>query len=255
MAVDMVQLAIICPLCFLAGFVDTIAGGGGLISLPAYLIAGLPPHFAIATNKLSSGMGNAIAAWQFFKSGYVPWKLATICGFCALIASAFGAQMTLLIDEKTFKYILIIILPLTALYILRSHSLSGEKKQYPLGKTVVISLLVTFVVGAYDGFYGPGSGTFLLLLLTGAAHLSLAQANGVSKVINLMTNLAGLTVLLLNGKVLLLLGFLAGLFTIAGSYLGARSFTKGGAKVAKPVIIFVLTIFMAKVIIELTGVL
>lgn len=125
------EYLIVCPLAFIAGFVDIVAGGGGLISLPAYLIAGLPVHTAIGTNKLSSGMGTAITTWQFWKNGYILWKEAARCCIVALFAS------------------------------------------------------------------GLGAGTFLILLLTGLAHMRLDTANGIAKSINLCTNLAGLAVLLI----------------------------------------------------------
>ncbi len=242
---------IVCPLCFLAGFVDAIAGGGGLISLPAYLIAGLPPHYAIGTNKLSSGMGTALATLQYIRRGYVPWRLGFFCMVCALIASAMGAFFNLMINEEVFKVLLLVILPLTAAYVLKTKSLDLQPAPYSQAKTLCYALIGTFVIGAYDGFYGPGTGTFLLLVLTGFAHLTLNQANGIAKVVNLSTNVAALLVMLLNGKVFLLLGLCAGLFSIAGNYLGVRCFTQGGSKIARPIIIVVLLIFFAKLSYEL----
>lgn len=97
------EYLVVYPLAFIAEFVDAVAGGGGLISLPAYLIAGLPVHTAIGTNKLSSGMGTAIATWQFWKNGYIPWKEAAICCIVALFASGLGADLGLLLDERIFK--------------------------------------------------------------------------------------------------------------------------------------------------------
>ena len=111
-------------------------------------------------------------------------------------------------------------------------------------------MAVALIVGAYDGFYGPGTGTFLILLLTGLAHLCLAEANGIAKVINLSTNIAALTVYLFNGKVIFPLGLTAGCFSIAGNYIGTRFFAKGGAKSVKPIILIVLAIFFIKVLTE-----
>ena len=93
MELTALQFLIVCPLVFLAGLVDAMAGGGGLISLPAYLISGLPVHYAIGTNKLSSGMGTTLATWRFARSGYIHWKLAFFCAVCALIGSTTGAQI------------------------------------------------------------------------------------------------------------------------------------------------------------------
>ena len=110
---------------------------------------------------------------------------------------------------------------------------------------------IAFVIGIYDGFYGPGTGTFLLLLLTGVAHMGLKEANGITKAINLTTNLTALAVYLMNGKVIFLLGLTAGLFSIAGNYLGAKCFDKGGAKFVKPLMLVVLVIFFVKTLSEI----
>ena len=94
---------IVCPLLFLAGFVDSIAGGGGLISLPAYMIAGLPVHAAIGTNKLSSGMGTTVATVKLARGGHIPWKKAVFCVAAALVGSSLGAKLALLVDAEIFN--------------------------------------------------------------------------------------------------------------------------------------------------------
>ena len=109
----------------------------------------------------------------------------------------------------------------------------GEKEAFPLRKMILFSAFIAFVIGIYDGFYGPGTGTFLLLLLTGVAHMGLKEANGITKAINLTTNLTALAVYLMNGKVILLLGLAAGVFSIAGNYLGAQLFRQGRREVRK----------------------
>ena len=241
------QYLIVCPLVFLGGFVDSIAGGGGLISLPAYLIAGLPAHFAIGTNKLSSAMGTTLTTWRFWREGYIRPRLSLLCAVFALIGSATGANLALLVADRVFKIILLFILPLTALYVFRSKSLGAEDRA-PLspGRTTAVACALALVLGVYDGFYGPGTGTFLILTLTGLAHMHLNDAAGTTKVINLSTNVAALVTYLINGRVLLPLGLAAGLFGIAGNWLGARSFSKNGAKIVKPLIGVVLAVFFAR---------
>ena len=242
---------IVCPLTFLGGFVDAVAGGGGLISLPAYLIAGLPAHMAIATNKLSSAMGTTLTTVRFAQKGYIRWRRGLLCALCAMVGSATGAQLTLLLDDRTFKMLMLVILPLTAVYVLRGRSLDQQKEPHSPLKTTAIAMATALVIGAYDGFYGPGTGTFLLLLLTGLARLPLTEANGTTKVINLTTNLSALAVFLFHGKVLLPLGLTAGCFGLAGNYLGTRFFDKGGSKVVRPVMLGVLGLFFLKVLSEL----
>ncbi len=245
------ELAIICPLVFLAGFVDAVAGGGGLISLPAHLIAGLPVHFAIGTNKMSAAMGTTLATTRYARSGYIPWRLSIFCVICALVGSALGAKAALLLSDYVFKIVMLVILPLTAAYVLRGNGLSVEKEPYGTFRTTILSMGIAFVIGIYDGFYGPGTGTFLILLLMGCAHLTLQKANGTSKAINLTTNLSAMTVFLLNDKVIIPLALIAGLFNLAGSYFGSRSFEIGGAKVVRPIMCVVLVIFFIRVVMDL----
>ena len=247
------QLFIICPLVFIGGLIDAIGGGGGLITLPAFMIAGFPVHYAIGTNKVSSAMGTSITFTKFFIDGYMPVKLS-ICGIIfALLGSSLGAKTALLISDYVFKILMLFILPVTALYVFKSQSLLTEEKnsQDINTRTYIICMLVAFFLGFYDGFYGPGAGTFMLLLMAGAAKLSVQKANGTAKAINFATNVAALVVYLMNGKVILIAGAVAGLFSIAGNYIGAKFFEKGGSKAVRPVILIVLALFFIRVIYDL----
>lgn len=255
MTLTLLHFVIVCPLVFLGGFVDAVAGGGGLISLPAYLIAGVPVHMAIGTNKLSSGMGTTLTTIRYARKGFIPWRQALVCVVFALVGSNLGAKLALLLDDRVFTILMLVILPLTALYVLRGKALEqGNTVPCSPRRTIVLSSIAAFFLGMYDGFYGPGTGAFLLLALTGLAHMELTKANGVTKAINLTTNLSALAVFLLNGKVILLLGAVAGCFGILGNYLGSRFFIEGGAKFVKPVILAVLAIFFGKVLLQVLGV-
>ena len=243
-------LIIVCPLVFIAGFVDAVAGGGGLISLPAYLIAGVPVHNAIGTNKLSSGAGTLVTTIRYMKSGYIPLKPAIIGIICAMIGASIGSNIALLIDDKIFKWIMLIIIPLTAIYLMKGKGFNEEKQPYTEVKTLFIAGLVALVIGAYDGFYGPGTGTFLILLLSVRAHMKVEESNGIAKVINLTTNLSSLVVFLMSGKVLIVLGIIAAAFCVVGNYLGSTLFKEKGGKAAKPIMIVVLIIFFIKTLTE-----
>jgi len=257
MTLTPLHFLIVCPLVFAAGFVDSIAGGGGLISLPAYMISGLPVHASIATNKLSSSMGTVIATTRYAKSGYINWKLSVFCVAAALIGASLGANLALLLGDTLFRMLMLIILPLTALYVMRKKDLFSVENKPVLSfpRLAAFSSVIAFAIGMYDGFYGPGTGTFLILLLTRFAHMDLTHANGLSKVINLTSNLASLTVYLINGQVIMLLGLVAGAFSILGNYLGSRSFAKRGAAIARPIILFVLILFFVRTILEFIGIL
>ena len=129
-----------------------------------------------------------------------------------------------------------------------------DRRELTFWHSVLLSSVIAFALGMYDGFYGPGTGTFLILLLTRFAHMDLHRANGITKVINLSSNIASLIVYLLNGQVLMLLGLCAGAFSILGNYLGSRCFTKKGADIARPIILLVLVVFFARTVLEMLGV-
>ena len=119
---------IVCPLVFLAGFVDAIGGGGGLISLPAYFLAGVPVHHALATNKMSSASGTLISTIRLCRNTVIRWKLAIPAVLCALTGSYIGTRLTLLTDERILKHVLMIVLPVVAFFVFRKNSLITEKE-------------------------------------------------------------------------------------------------------------------------------
>ena len=184
----------------------------------------------------------------------MPLKLSALGIVFALAGSSLGAQTALLISDYVFKLLMLVILPVTAYYVFKSQDLLREEHSAQssiTSKTYIICALTAFFIGFYDGFYGPGAGTFMLLLLAGAAKLSVQKANGVTKAINFATNLSALAVYFMNGKVIWQLGLTAGLFSIAGNYAGAKFFEKGGSKVVRPVILIVLSLFFVRVIYDL----
>ena len=159
--IEPLGLAIVCGLVFLAGYVDAIAGGGGLISLPAYLIAGVPTHAAIATNKLSSCMGTTVATFHYAKSGFINARLALPSIVFAFLGSFCGSNVLLLVDDGFLRLFLLVVLPVTAIYVMKSKSFDAAGLQsFSLRKTTLLCMGIAFAVGVYDGFYGPGTGTF-----------------------------------------------------------------------------------------------
>lgn len=240
---------IVCPLVFLAGFVDSVAGGGGLISLPAYILAGVPIHGAVATNKLSSATGTLISTVRLCKNRFVDWGLALPCISMALLGSFFGAHVALLASDRILKIVLLPVLVIVAFYVLRKKSLDGNDTEIPRKKQWLICGICSLVVGCYDGFYGPGTGTFLLLLYTGMGKMSVAKASGTMKIANLSSNMAALVVFLVNGAVLLPLGLVASVFSIAGHYLGAGMVMKNGSAIVRPIILVVLALLFIKIIV------
>lgn len=251
MQLSFITFLIVCPLVFLAGFVDAVAGGGGIISLPAFLLAGLPVHNALGTNKLAASFGATVSAVRYGKQGYIKYLQVIPAVLLAYAGSSLGSRCALLIDERIFKFIMLVVIPVTAAFLIFRKKIFEEKEPFSVKKTVSVACIASFFIGFYDGIYGPGTGTFLILLFTNAAHMKLTEANGAAKAINLTTNIASLLVYILNGVVIFPLGLAAGAFNLVGSYLGTKCFDKGGAKVVKPIMLCVLAAFFVKIIVEL----
>ncbi len=241
---------IVCPMLFLAGLVDAIGGGGGLISLPAYLLAGLPAHQAIATNKLSSTCGTALATVRFIRMDLVNWRLALPTLVCGMLGSSIGANASMAVDEKLMERILFFVLPITAFIVLNPRIFrDNDAKDILLNsRTWITALLSSLVIGLYDGFYGPGTGTFLIIAFTVLAGMNMRSANAHAKVINLTTNVTSLAIFLINGQALIPLGIAAAACNMAGNYLGAGLALSRGSRITRPVIILVLALLFLKVL-------
>lgn len=240
----------VCPLLFLAGLVDAIGGGGGLISLPAYLIAGVPVHQAVATNKLSSTCGTTLATVRFIKNGLVNIKLAVPSVISAIIGSSIGAKLSLMMDEKIMEYVLFAVLPIAAFIVLNKKLFKDNPDAELIlnTKTYITAIIAALIIGMYDGFYGPGTGTFLIIAFTTFAKISIGSANAQAKVINLTTNITSLIIFILNGQVLFTLGLAAAACNMLGGYIGAGLVINKGSRIVKPTILLVLVLLFLKIL-------
>jgi uncharacterized membrane protein YfcA len=233
---------------------DAIAGGGGIITLPTYYVVGLPPHMAMGTNKFSSSFGTAISSIKFIKSRNVHFKAAAVSVPCALLGSACGSWLTLFISAETLRYILLVALPLLAVFLLRGDRLKdGSEKNLPLGKLLFASGIIAFALGAYDGFFGPGTGTFLIIAFNLIAGFNILTAAGNAKIVNFSSNIAALVTFLLSGNIVFALGVPAAACSLAGSWLGASVALKSGAKIIKPMFIFVFVLLLIKITWDMLG--
>ncbi len=246
----MEQYLIVCPFVFLAGFVDSIAGGGGLIAFPAYLLAGVPMHVILGTSKLSAFPGSIVAAARFAKSGHVRWRLALPCGAAAAVGAVFGAGIALHVSERLIESLLLIVLPVVAFYVLRNKGLGEEETadRLPWVKMLTLGILSSLVIGMYDGFYGPGTGTFLILVLSGLVKLGMKDAAGIAKFVNLSADIAALCTFSASGKVNFALGITAAVFCMVGSYIGSGLVLNNGQKIVRPVVLTVLGLLFLKMI-------
>lgn len=246
---------IVCPLVFLAGFVDSVAGGGGVISLPAYLLAGLPVKLAAGTNKLANGCGTAMSVFKYGKSGKIAWDCAIPAGLACLLGAAGGSSLAVHLPDNVLQIIILAALPIAAVILmLVRHKTDEDSKSLSRGKTVLYSVLIGLVIGAYDGLVGPGTGTFLTIAFSVVLGFGLLKSAGCARVANLASNIASLVVYLLNSSVLFSVGIPAIVCSMLGNYLGARFAIKGGSKKIRLVMFFVLGLLFLKTILQLTGV-
>ena len=241
--------AIVCPLLFLSGFVDSIGGGGALISLPAYMFARLPIHMAVATNKLSAACGTSVATYRFARSGLINLKISIPAVLCAIIGSSIGANLSLHIEERILRGLLFVVLPISAFFVLNRNLFHDERQESTqfTRKSYLTSAISALIIGIYDGMYGPGTGTFLIIAFTVFAKMSLASSNAQSKVINLTTNITSLTIFLINRQVLIPLGLAAAVCNMAGNYIGSGLALQNGVKIVRPIILTVLVLLFIKI--------
>lgn len=247
---------IVCPLVFLATFVDAVAGGGGLISIPAYLLAGVPTHLALGTNKVVNGIGTACATWSYFRGGRVKLLVGLSAAVGALAGAALGAALALHIPAALLQRLLLLLLPVVAVFLALRRDLGREQpeeKHLSPRRTVAYSLLIGLVIGGYDGLFGPGTGTFMIMAFTLWLGMDLLTASGCAKLGNLASNVSSAVVFILSGSVYWRLAAVAACCSILGGALGARFAMRGGAKRVRWMIFAVLGLLFVKLLWELLG--
>lgn len=241
------------PLVFIAGLVDSVAGGGGLISLPAYAAIGLPAHMALGTNKFSSVSGTTIATFRFAKNGHIQWDIAIISIVGALCGSAIGANLALRFDERFLAYLMVGVVPIVALFLLFKKDFGIREKEQPKQRMMLLSLVISLIIGAYDGFFGPGTGTFLIMAFTAVLGLSLLKACGNAKLVNLSSNLAAIVTFMINGNVYYRIAIPCALCGILGNYVGSGLAMKKGIKVVRPVMLVMIALLLVKIVMDLSA--
>ena len=242
----------------LAGFIDSIAGGGGLVSLTSLYAAGLPPVNAVSTNKFSMTFGTLFATINYAREKKIVWRLVLPSILFALAGSSIGAQLALRFADTLLRYMLLFVLPVLTFLTLKKKEGKGKGmikvNENPLSfdistLTYVVSAVCSFAIGIYDGFFGPGTGTFFTILFS-FVGLPLIYSAGTTKVLNLTSNIAAFTTFLINGTIVFSIGVSCAVSSIIGNLLGSAYALKRGGKAIRKVLVVVIILLYIKILAE-----
>lgn len=233
-AAELVFLLIIAA--FLAGFVDSIAGGGGLITVPALLLAGANPVEALATNKLQGTFGSATAALSYARAGKVDLRSQFRMALISLSAGAGGALIAHLVPAQVLRIIMPVILVAVALFFALKPGLTDADRVQRM-KPTVFAVTAVPLIAAYDGFFGPGTGSFFMLAFVMLAGFGVLKATAHTKLLNFASNFGSLAVFVFSGSIWWWIGSAMAIAQIGGAYVGTRLAMRIGAKLIKPLLV------------------
>jgi uncharacterized membrane protein YfcA len=222
----------------IAGFVDAIAGGGGLLTVPALLAAGITPVQVLATNKLQGSFGSFSASLHFVRQGYASPRAIWPAILCTFIGAAAGAILVQWLDAKILNGIIPLLLVIAALYFLFSPRMTDIGSTQRLGLPL-FALLCGTTIGFYDGFFGPGTGSYFVLAFVALLGYGVKSATAHTKVLNFTSNAASLLFFILGGHVVWSIGLLMGAGQFMGAKAGAHVVIGAGAKVVRPVLVLI----------------
>ena len=255
MSVELFSLrGLLCCLAyFFAGMVDSITGGGGLITIPVLLAVGIPVHYVTGTNQCSILLGTGVGAAKFVRSGNVHLKSAIATLPFAVAGSYLGARLNLMIPDHALKIFMLVTVPIIAVFLLMNKKLGEEDRadEQPTGKILLWSAVIGLVIGGYHGFYGPGSGLFFMLAYAACLKLNLVRGTGNTRLVIAVATIMSVVTYAASGTVLWKLAAAATVFNIAGSYLGASLAIKNGARIIRPIMFCVVALLIVKIITDL----
>lgn len=219
----------------LTGFIDAIAGGGGLIMMPALLFAGVPPINALATNKLQSMFGTAIAYRNYALKGLVDWRANLLTILLVFAGASIGVIVVQSIDTRALSLVIPLLLMAVSVYVLLSPRMSDEDAHQRVSAKGYAP--VGAAIGAYDGFFGPGTGSFFTASLVGLRGLGLTRATALTKLLNLTSNIASVLLFAIGGQMFWLLGLCMAIGAMAGGWIGSHSAIRFGARLIRPLLV------------------
>ena len=241
---------IVLPMVFLAAVVDAIAGGGGLISLPAYTLAGLNYDFASGNNKFSSTFGTLMATVRYARSGALDVRPALLAAALALRGSWLGTRAAMALGDRAMHIFMVFAIPAAGTLTL----IKGRQPEKPRPFTrrqAPACAAIGLAVGFYDGFFGPGTGTFLIILFTWMTGMDMVTASASAKPVNLASNIASLITRISAGQVIYALAVPAMILSVTGGWLGSKLALTKGAKFIRYVTLGVLALLLLSLVTEL----
>jgi uncharacterized membrane protein YfcA len=235
-----------------AGVIDAIAGGGGLVTLPALLAVGLPPHVALGTNKGQSVFGPLAAILRFRRAGMLDLERARVSFPAGLAGALGGSALVLLVQPAVLRPLVVVLLVGAAAFVTLRPASSARPRQDGVApdrrRRALIAAAVALGIGAYDGFFGPGTGTFLIVAFVALLGDELRHASAAAKVVNFASNLASVAIFSLHGVILWRVALPMAVAQAAGGFLGAHLTVRGGDKVVRRVVLLVVVALVAKII-------
>lgn len=241
-------IALLMAVAFVAGVIDAIAGGGGLLTIPALMAVGIPPVQAIATNKLQSSFGTASAVYAFARKGRIDFRRFARPAMGAFAGSALGAWTLQRVDPAFLAALIPVLLILMVIYFTVAPKASEEERHSRFGTGALLGMVT--VIGFYDGFFGPGTGSFLTTALVALFGMGLVSATAHTKFLNLASNVAALITLVIGGHVLWMIGLLMAISSVAGGQLGAHLALRIGGKVIRPLLVIMALALTAKLLMD-----
>ena len=248
MEITLGLILVLCLFFFLAGFVDSIAGGGGLISTPAMLVCGLPPHIALGTGKFASTLGSLTSLWVFARNRLVVMRIAPLGFASAFIGGMAGAWLAMLLDSAVLGRVLVFLLPVGMVLSLFSGKSRVEESELPEKGLWIKVGLMGFLVGMYDGFFDPGTGSFFIIGLHLFLRMGLVRASATAKVFNLASNAGGLATFASGGVVLYSVALPCAVANILGNQIGTRLAIRVGATAVRKFLYLTLSLLLGTLI-------
>lgn len=246
---NLTTLLFLCGAGFLAAAVDSIAGGGGMISLPAIMAAGVPPHLALGTNKFASTWGSITSTIKFARSDKINFNLVKYQIGCTIIGSAIGVKTVLSIDERFLHVLIVALIFVVAIYTTLKKDFGQANRFNGLtNQNVLLGMGFALILGFYDGFFGPGTGTFLIFSFISVFGFDFTVAAGNSKILNFVSNIVSLILFAISGKIVYLAGIPMAISMVLGAWVGTHIAIKNGAKIIKPIFITIALLLMVKLL-------